>query len=85
MGLFEDALCGHLEIEIESHDTGNQQGQCRHPLPSYLKGVEASDNNHETKKNPEIPAVAVQEVSNIQALHCLAAGHWHDEVDFQDF
>ena len=37
------------------------------------------------ENNSENPAVAVQEIGNVQRLHLLAAGHGHDEINFQEF
>jgi hypothetical protein len=46
---------------------------------------EKTEEDHDSKHTPEYPTPFMQEVSKINTVHLLAAGHRHNKINIGDF
>ena len=82
--LGEHRIRSHLKIGHVKKPADRREG--RESRPFFMKKSRfQSKNQRKAKNRPERPPPLVQKIGGADAVHFLAAGHGHDEIDVRNF
>src|SRR5690606_27648685 len=75
----------HLKVVVVDDNQEQRYRNNRNPFVPDAESAGGTSNDHQRKKDPEVPAIGVQKVCNINGVRLLASRKRHDKIHFQDF